>query len=207
MTVVDVGANIGYYALMFRSFLGVNGQVICMEPDPTNLRELVATVSQNALDANITVLPIAASDRDGVSAFQPGLNSYISPDGVSKVAVVKVDSLTIKKIDFIKIDVEGYEGAVLDGAKKTIEQFRPTLFLELHPTLLTRHTHRDIVHQLQQHYRKVSVYQIERENVWQRFLQAYELTEQFTEATDLDELLTGYENNRLVQPCWILSEA
>ncbi len=206
MTVIDVGANIGYYALMFRSFVGESGQVICLEPDPTNLHELLTNVSENALEGNITVMPVAAGDQDGVASFQPGLNSHVTPDGTSHVSVTKIDSLTMSKVDFIKIDVEGYEGAVLDGAKKTIEQFRPALFLELHPNLLTRHTHRGIVQYLQRYYSRVSGYQIEPGNLWTRFLQAYGLTDQFTEAGDLDQLVNAYENQRMLLPCWILTE-
>src|SRR5688572_25994764 len=50
MTVVDVGANIGYYTLMFASFVDGHGRVFSIEPDPTNLRELRANVAENKLE-------------------------------------------------------------------------------------------------------------------------------------------------------------
>jgi hypothetical protein len=153
-----------------------------------------------------TVLPVAAGDHDGVTHFQPGLNSYITPEGSEQVSVTRIDSLGVAKVDFIKIDVEGYEGAVLDGARETIEKTRPVLFLELHPNLLTQHTHREAIDFLRQYYSRIAGYKIERVNLWGRVLQAYGLVEPFTKADDLDELLEAYENKQTFEPCWLLAQ-
>ena len=54
-------------------------------------------------------------------------------DGIIKVPVETIDKLNRPKIDFIKIDVEGYEGKVLEGAIQTILKDKPKLLVELHP--------------------------------------------------------------------------
>ena len=148
---VDVGANIGFYALMLNSYLNGQGAIICLEPDPTNLIELLANVAANRLEQQISILPMAAGSEDGTVSFEPGLNAHAAENGTMQVAVRKLDSLNLTQVDFIKMDVEGYEGAVLDGARSLIERCRPTLFLELHPQLLTTHSHGEIVQFLQRH--------------------------------------------------------
>ena len=205
MTVVDVGANIGYYALMFASFVQGHGRVFSMEPDATNLRELRANVAENDLEKTIKVLPVAAGDYDGTTRFEPGVNSHVVPDGSSEVLIKKIDSLEIGKVDFIKIDVEGYEGSVLAGAEETIKQFRPTVFLELHPSLLTRHTHGEIVQFLQRHYAEVSAYQIERANPLRRLLQKYGVVEPFRQVSVIGQMVKDYEAGHFSEPCWLVA--
>lgn len=206
MTVIDVGANIGYYALMFSSFILDNGRIICFEPDPTNLRELRANVAANKLEGLVTIVPSAVGDLDGMIRFEPGLNSHIVADGSREVAITKIDSLALDKLGFMKIDVEGYEGAVLDGACKTIEQFHPTLFVELHPQLLTKHTHREIVQFLQFHYPKVTAYQMEPRNACARAMQSYGLAKQFDLVKDISRMAQEYEAGCYLEPCWLLAQ-
>jgi FkbM family methyltransferase len=205
MTVIDIGANIGYYTLLFSSLVSDGGKVIALEPDSTNLRELQINVSHNELNSIVSIIPIGASDHDGVDRFEPGLNSHITPSGSQQVSVMKLDSILKTKVDLIKIDVEGYEGAVLDGAVETIERSRPVILLELHPNLLTTHTHRQIAEGLQRNYRHLNVYQIERQSPWRRLLQGYGFLREYTEADDLPRLLEDYENRRLYHPCWLLA--
>lgn len=206
MVFVDVGANIGYYALMFASLLRGEGEILCLEPDPTNLLELKANVAENKLERMISVLPIAAGDEDGTMRFEPGLNAHATPTGTMEVIVKKLDSLAPAKVDFIKIDVEGYEGAVLDGARETIERFRPTIFLELHPRLLTRHTHKGIIQFIKQRYSKVSAYQISRGNLLRRALQNYGLVDQLNEIGDIRQMAEAYEDRRYPDPCWLVGQ-
>jgi FkbM family methyltransferase len=206
MTVVDVGANIGYYALMCSALVRESGRVVCIEPDPANLNELRTNVVENGLQGMVTILAEAAGDQDGTARFEPGLNSHVVAHGSHHVTVRQIDSLALGKVDFMKIDVEGYEGAVLDGAAETIERFRPTLFVELHPHLLTQHTHCAIVELLQRRYRRVSAYQIERTSIVGRLLEAYGIIEPFSIVEDLPRMVREYEAGSFIEPCWLLAE-
>ena len=121
MTVIDVGANIGYYALLFASAVGDKGHIICLEPDPDNLRELQMNVCNNGLEEIIAIKPVAAGDLDGTIKFEAGPNGRVVADGLIAVGVTRLDSLDLTSADLLKVDVEGYEGSVLDGARETIE--------------------------------------------------------------------------------------
>lgn len=202
--VVDVGANIGYYTLMFASLAGDSGRVWSIEPDPVNLLELEAAVAESKLDGTVTILPVAAGARDGTAKFEPGLNSHVTPQGRSEVAVRSLDSLQLDRVDFIKIDVEGYEGAVLEGALATFGRCKPTIFMELHPQLLTEHTHADILDLVHRHFSQVKAYHQERGTLAKRILQSYGIGGAATEISDLQSIVEGYRTGRLVEPCWIV---
>jgi FkbM family methyltransferase len=205
MTIVDVGANIGYYALMFSSLLHDNGMIVCLEPDPDNLRELRTNISRNRLDNIVAIRPVAAGASDGTAMFEAGSNGRIVPEGSIEVPIVAIDSLGLPKVNFLKIDVEGYEGSVLDGARKTIEQDRPTLFLELHPRLLTDHTHRDVVLLVQKYYSRVTVYRVARGNMLLRFLRDYDWLSFLVEVKEINALSREYELGKISEPCWIVA--
>jgi FkbM family methyltransferase len=165
MMVIDVGANIGYYALLFGALMQNKGRIICLEPDPSNLNELHLNVSNNHLGKLVAIEAVAAGSYDGTARFVPGLNSYASPTGSMTVPIRRIDNLSLSQVDFIKIDVEGYEGAVLEGAIETIGKFHPTVFLELHPHLLTKHTHEEIISTLKNTYGRVMAYRSRRESI------------------------------------------
>ena len=207
MNVVDVGANIGFYALMLNSYLNGQGAIICLEPDPTNLIELLANVAANRLEQQISILPMAAGSEDGTVSFEPGLNAHAAENGTMQVAVRKLDSLNLAQVDFIKMDVEGYEGAVLDGARSLIERCRPTLFLELHPRLLTAHSHGEIVQFVQRHYTELSVYQVARGDWWMRALRSYGMASCLRRLDNLQELVAAYEAGTMEHTSWIVAQA
>ena len=207
MTLVDVGANIGGYALMLAAYLKGEGSIICLEPDPTNLIELRANVAGNHLEPSITILPVAAGSADGVISFEPGLNAHAAEDGSMQVEVRRLDSLNLPQVDFIKIDVEGFEGSVLDGAQALIERCHPTLFLELHPHLLTAHTHGEIVQFLQRRYPHVSAFQVTYGKGWMRILQSYGLVSCLKRLDNLPELVAAYEAGTMEHTSWIVAQA
>jgi FkbM family methyltransferase len=205
MMVIDVGANIGYYALLFGALMQNTGRIICLEPDPSNLNELRLNVNNNHLEKLVAIEAVAAGSYDGSARFAPGLNSYASPTGSMTVPIRKIDSLSLSKVDFIKIDVEGYEGAVLDGAIETIGKFYPTVFLELHPHLLTKHTHKEIISTLKNTYGQVMAYRPRRGNVFQRILQVYGVRA-VNEIVDLELFIRSCELGRASGPCWVVAQ-
>jgi FkbM family methyltransferase len=129
MIIVDIGAHIGYYTLLFSKLVGPNGKVYAFEPDPDNFDILQKNTSDLK---NVEIFKIALSDIEGKISFykiyeSTGCHSIVLPE--AKAEKIIVDSITLdsfldyKKIsdlDFIKIDIEGGEPFALKGMKKTI---------------------------------------------------------------------------------------
>jgi FkbM family methyltransferase len=137
-TFIDVGANIGFYSVLARDRVGPTGHVYCFEMDKRPLRALRKTVSAFKL-RNIEIEHAAVAAIDGRVSFSPlrehGHNRIDPIGGTGKfVRCVRLDSWVmqreLQRVDAIKIDVEGAEYLVLDGARETIARFKPTIVCE-----------------------------------------------------------------------------
>ena len=132
MTVVDIGANIGYYTLLFSRLVGQEGRVYAFEPEPYNYSLLERSIKQNGYK-NIHLIQKALSDESGSKInlflnkknFGSGSFSSNNVRGETDVVVVETamldDYLAGKTVDLIKMDVQGGENRVIKGAKKTLE--------------------------------------------------------------------------------------
>lgn len=162
MTVIDVGANVGYYLLMVEAEIGKDGIVILIEPSQENIPALEKNIAINGFQ-NVNLYPVAVGLKEGIAGLRSGLNSGIveNGSGAYEVQVKQLDALVDQKVDFLKIDVEGFEGQVLAGAKEIIKRDRPILFLEVHPHLLGRFGFDtdQIFDFLHKYYATVSVYE------------------------------------------------
>ncbi len=142
MNVVDVGANFGYYTLLFADAVGSTGTVISVEPNPDTVRLLRETVSLNGFAERTRVVNQALAEEKGKAWLY-------SPDGEPKNALIvehpdfpggrtfevettSLDELTADslKIDLVKIDAEGGELAIIAGMAKLIARDRPAIVLE-----------------------------------------------------------------------------
>lgn len=143
MSVLDLGANIGFYSLLARSVIGENGRVFSFEPFPENITLLRKSIRENHF-TNVFTSQTAVSDKSGTSVL------YLSPDACSEHSMLDLDfksdnnykkSIRVKmisvddyfekndldtKIDFIKMDIEGSESRALNGMKKTLSE-NPTI--------------------------------------------------------------------------------
>ncbi|OJJ23548.1 hypothetical protein BKI52_04065 [marine bacterium AO1-C] len=143
-SVIDVGANIGYVSLNIAQKVGANGKIISFEPDPLNFQRLSKNLSLNNFQ-NIVLENKGLAQKSGelnLMVFEEsnrGMNRIV-PQGSTnaksvKVNVVRLDDYLnenpLEKLNLIKIDVEGYEMNVLQGAQQTIQKFKPQLFIEL----------------------------------------------------------------------------
>ena len=145
MTFLDVGANIGYYTALAARAVGPTGKVIAMEPDPESFKYLEHTIAANGTE-NVQAFPVAASDASAtlplyISADNRGDNRLYAP-GESRpqveVEAVATDALLaenkIDTVNFIKIDVQGYEPKVIAGLRDTITRSpKLTLLTEFWP--------------------------------------------------------------------------
>lgn len=143
--VVDVGGHIGAFALYAARKVGAKGRVVVFEPSPDNLELLSWNLDENALP-QIELFPVALADTAGEAELflaepgrdNPATNTLFRTEGrrAAKVALARLDDLAPKiglnAIDLLKIDVEGAELRVLQGAAETLGKTRRVV-LELHP--------------------------------------------------------------------------
>lgn len=129
-TVVDCGANIGYFTLIFARLVGPRGRVFAFEPEPTNHRLLARNIASNGY-GNVTTAQQALSRVAGEATLhlaQDNLGDHrLGPVRDSRrvisVPVTTLDSscaARAERIDFLKMDVQGREPAVLDGAHELL---------------------------------------------------------------------------------------
>lgn len=146
MTIVDVGANIGIYTQFLANLVGETGHVHAFEPAPLNFKRLDDNL--RAL-GNVSLKQFAVGDSQGtIKLFvSDDLNvdhrTFDSSDGRSSisVAVTTLDDYFSEgqHVDFIKIDVQGYEFSVLHGAKRLLEENRDIkILMEFWPYGLTK---------------------------------------------------------------------
>lgn len=145
-TVVDIGAEAGYFTCLFAKLVGPTGKVFAFEPNPRNLAYLTKNVAINNF-RNVFVIPKAVSDADGeVSFFERGQHSSMAYDRFSDgekpitVASIRLDEAlkNVPRVDFIKMDIEGSEGKAFRGMRHIIKK-NPSLKVvtEFYPLLLT----------------------------------------------------------------------
>lgn len=134
-TMLDIGAHIGSHTLSMAKAAGPTGRVIAFEPQPKIFRELVLNVAANDL-SNVDFYWAAVGNHVGEIELSP-LNS--GNEGGTNLAggtgqyapLVTVDSLALKDVSLVKIDVEGMEDQVLEGAKETFLANRPVILIEV----------------------------------------------------------------------------
>jgi FkbM family methyltransferase len=139
--VFDVGANVGYYTLLSSVLVGPEGKVFAFEPLPRNLALLRRHVEMNNL-TNVTVFAGAVSDRNGTAHFDAGAipeMAHLSDRGEIEVRTFTLDSLLAEGVPtpaVMKIDVEGAEIDVLNGARGMIEMRHPAMMVATHSVRL-----------------------------------------------------------------------
>lgn len=148
---IDIGANIGAFALIASKCVGPSGRVVAFEPVPYVFEYLSANVLRNQL-TNITLEPKAVYSKSEkillhVSGLgNTGMTSIFSHE--EKIGdVIKVQSVAfddylinqgIEKVDMIKLDIEGAEFEALQGMKESLRKFRPVLFIEINNEVMER---------------------------------------------------------------------
>jgi len=143
MTVLDIGANIGFYTLLAASIIGPNGCCLAIEPNVRNVKLLAASKATNGFES-IRIYQGAATKEWGLLYLNTShSNGVVSPatgklgELMSRETVMgmKLDDLlaSCERLDVIKIDVEGAEYLALSGAIAAIEKSRPIVFSEFSP--------------------------------------------------------------------------
>lgn len=139
--ILDIGANIGYTACVFAGAREAPGRIYAFEPDLASFATLRETVRRKRLDDAVEIFNMAVGSADGTLEFwhneehsadhrvvtEQFKSSRPSPERTTTVAVTSVDNFVaarnLRDVAFIKIDVQGYELAVCEGMRKTLERF------------------------------------------------------------------------------------
>ena len=145
MTVLDIGAHCGFHTLLFSKSVGRCGRVLAFEPSRSNRKRLRVNLAMNFC-RNANVLPWALGEEDGsatlyvvegntvLNSLRPQPNARSATP--TRVAVRPLDKvlgeLRVEKVDFVKLDVEGAELAVLSGATRLLDTApRPVILCEV----------------------------------------------------------------------------
>jgi FkbM family methyltransferase len=145
----DVGANVGVYVLQFSHWAGPTGRVVAFEPNPAAREVLNRHIAMNGIASQVEIIPAAVSAQPGEAILftegYNGMGKLGAPNpalaAVAKqfsVPVVTLDQFTegrTDKPDWLLIDVEGFEIAVLRGALDLLSRRDPTcgIVVEMHP--------------------------------------------------------------------------
>lgn len=152
MLAVDIGANIGFYTLMLAGLVGDAGKVIAFEPVPDSRSKLSISVTRNRLDHIVQIESCALSSSNGQVQIVHDIDTiniggaHISEDAgllpregtvCHTVTTRKLDEFQFnRRIDFIKMDVEGAEGLVVRGAVSTLRRDMPVMLVEFNDSQL-----------------------------------------------------------------------
>jgi FkbM family methyltransferase len=147
-TVVDMGANIGFFTVLLGSLVGPTGRVVAFEPHPRNAELLARSIAENGFGDRVVIERAAVGDRTGTAELvvldNPfnGGGFYLDAAGrgapaghrLEEVRVVALDEYPLPgPVGFVKIDVEGAEPLALRGAARLLERDRPVILSEIHP--------------------------------------------------------------------------
>jgi FkbM family methyltransferase len=144
MYAIDIGANFGYHTFRMAKLVGPEGKVLAIEPTSWAYNKLMINSELNPEIRNIIFLKIALDEKDLGRRHTEIVSSYQTNGKEEKSKeefdIRKLDTVIFEnnfpRIDFIKLDVDGYEAKVLRGARKTVLIFRPIILLEITPSAL-----------------------------------------------------------------------
>jgi len=145
--VVDAGANIGCFTLRSARLVGPSGSVVAFEPSATSFSILMKNLRLNGL-RNTLAMNFGLGEKEDISkywVYDSSLLNSTAPEvrkdaklvGVESVQLRVLDDVLdeqrIKSLDYLKLDTEGAELAILRGAKKSLSRFHPRIAGEAHP--------------------------------------------------------------------------
>jgi len=152
-TVLDLGANIGFFTIIMASLVGSSGRVYAFEPLSRNADLLERSIAENGFEGRVLLERVAVGQSSGSAKLlfeEQTLNSggsYLFEDGmqlpdghgIQEVVMVALDDEVLRRpISFIKIDIEGAEPLAFRGAEEILRTDRPTILSEINAVALER---------------------------------------------------------------------
>ena len=151
MNVLDCGSNIGFYPIFQRKIIGNNSKIFCFEPDDRNYDLLKQNIKyfdksnntyiyKKGLAENNDLKNIIITDESNLNTISTGKDEKFfakyKVNELKKITCISIDSFIQEvetSIDFIRMDIEGYEVEVLRGMKATLSKMKPRILIEIHP--------------------------------------------------------------------------
>jgi FkbM family methyltransferase len=145
MTCVDAGAHIGYMTLLMAREVGREGWVFAFEPSPVNCERLRTNIALNNIE-NAIVVEAFVSSTNGTAAFGTGGSSFEHRLDANSAQPLTVESVALeryfvdKRVDFVKLDVEGADELAVDGMRGILTRDKPAILVEDHgaPTVAAK---------------------------------------------------------------------
>src|SRR4051812_23376040 len=136
--VIDVGANVGFFSAQFCQWVSGAGHVLAFEPEEENFRALAQLAHGRRRAEALLLRQCLVADADTTLHLELNPNNpadhHIAKDGIPTRAVrldSEMKSLGSPHVGLIKVDVQGAEPLVIEGAKETLQRSRPALFMEV----------------------------------------------------------------------------
>jgi FkbM family methyltransferase len=148
--VFDIGAHVGYFALLLSKLVGPKGKVTAFEPFPLNFQALEENIRLNNC-SNVVIVNRAVAARSGTMTLRSNdknqltyTASLVQGQPIVDVEAVSIDDYTLRqrtRLQFAMLDVEGAEAEVLKGMRSTLRRDLPMLLIELHGFDGSRESH------------------------------------------------------------------
>ncbi len=147
MTIVELGANIGYYTMQEASSANKPARIVAIEPNPVSFDLLTENVQMNGHDF-VELLNVGISNVDGSMPFYISKHSNICSmapredyERKMDVPVMRLDTLAAEKniegVDLIRMDIEGHEICALKGMMETLKRDKPWICMEYHAPMIS----------------------------------------------------------------------
>jgi FkbM family methyltransferase len=144
MNVIDIGANLGYYVILEAKLVSPGGGILAIEPYPESVSLLRKNVLANRMENIVVVKEVAVGASSGYAdmytSSRTNWNSMIpfaQGQPSIRVEVCPVDEIEeLGKVNFVRMDIEGYETEALKGMGEILRRDKPLLCIELHPHIV-----------------------------------------------------------------------
>jgi FkbM family methyltransferase len=139
ITVIDVGANIGYFSIEISKYLDSSSKIIAIEPSPVNFLRMQKVVKKKRPEPSTILVLAGLSEENGWGSLEidpsnPANHKLTEEvDAAKLVELQTLDGITenLENVALIKIDVQGHELAVLMGGKRLLREQSPALLIEI----------------------------------------------------------------------------
>ncbi len=144
--ILEIGANIGYFVILEAEIIGPKGIIYAIEPEKNNINLLKRNIKINKLESQVKIERMAISNKIGQDKLYTSKNCNLhslEKNVEAKTEPQKIKTTTIdkyiedKKIDYVRMDIEGYEYKAIEGMKKLLANKQPVkMFIEIHPHIM-----------------------------------------------------------------------
>lgn len=163
MTIIDIGSNIGYYAILENKLVGKYGKVFSIEPSPKNFellnRNLELQPQKNFQTYNLAIndknekIEFIINKKSNWSKIREPTDIIGKDDEVIKITSKTLDEFCneeeIERIDLIRMDVEGLEVKIIEGSKNILKKYQPRIMMEVHKSHIGKRKTKQMLEELQ----------------------------------------------------------